>query len=571
MRNQTLRFGTYSIIGVVVGLVAAGFDYVTLEIALHAVTEAPVWVHAVAPGVGLTLTALVLRWLGSGQGPATSEEFIRAYHSRSDRLRLRYLPARLAAGVTTVGLGGALGLEGPSIYAGGTIGASIQHRLRWLFEDKDARMLMVAGAAAGVSAIFKTPATGVLFALEVPYQGDVARRALLPALIASATSYLTFVTFLGTERIFDPERLVSQDFGDDFTLTQRLDVSFDLTELAAAAVLGAVAGLGALSFAWLLRRAKRIERDEALWRRIAGGSVVLGGLALLSDQLFDRPLTLGPEGGETVFDYVVSPVNAPAMWLLAVLFVIRLAATMTTYAGGGVGGVFIPLALQGLVLGRIAGELLERADLIDMGSATGLFPAVGVAAFLGAGYRTPLASIMFVAESTGQAGFVVPALVAAAVGQVVMGASSVSSEQRATRTGHLETRFKLPLRSALVTDVRTVAPRDTVQAFVYDHALRRRELTAPVVDDGVYCGMVHLADATEIDRAHWAEVTVGDVMRQSTPTARVSWNLGRCTAVMEAEDLEVLAVVDDEGQFLGVVTADTVLKLDEILDETRLT
>ena len=60
-------------------------------------------------------------------------------------------------------------------------------------------MLMVAGAAAGVSAIFKAPATGAVFALEVPYRGDFARRMLLPALVASATGYFAFAAINGTD------------------------------------------------------------------------------------------------------------------------------------------------------------------------------------------------------------------------------------------------------------------------------------------------------------------------------------------------------------------------------------
>ena len=63
-------------------------------------------------------------------------------------------------------------------------------------------MLLVAGAAAGVAAIFKAPATGAIFALEVPYRDDLARRMLLPALVASAAGYLVFVAINGTARSF---------------------------------------------------------------------------------------------------------------------------------------------------------------------------------------------------------------------------------------------------------------------------------------------------------------------------------------------------------------------------------
>ena len=61
---------------------------------------------------------------------------------------------------------------------------------------------MVAGAAAGVAAIFKAPATGAIFAIEVPYQDELARRLLLPALVSAATGYLAFVAVDNTDRLF---------------------------------------------------------------------------------------------------------------------------------------------------------------------------------------------------------------------------------------------------------------------------------------------------------------------------------------------------------------------------------
>ena len=84
-------------------------------------------------------------------------------------------------------------------------------------------------------------------------------------------------------------------------------------------------------------------------------------------------------------------------------------ATALTIAGGGAGGVFIPLVVQGWLLGSIVETSLH--------THTSLFPVIGAAAFLGAGYRTPIAAVVFVAETTGRPGFVVPALVATAVAQ----------------------------------------------------------------------------------------------------------------------------------------------------------
>ena len=108
----------------------------------------------------------------------------------------------------------------------------------------------------------------------------------------------------------------------------------------------------------------------------------------------------------------------------------------------------------------------------------------------------------------------------------------------------------------------------TVAEFVYVHVLGRRERIVPVVDRGRFRGMARLEDISEIDRDLWEETTVGECMAVDLPTGRPSWTLRDAVAAMDASRTDVLAVTDSEGQFIGVVTEDEILKLDEILDET---
>ena len=82
------------------------------------------------------------------------------------------------------GLRRADGPRRPVDVHGAVVGSNLQRRLPRLFRDADRRTLLVAGAAAGVSAIFKAPTTGSVFALEVPYQDDLARYMLLPTLVS---------------------------------------------------------------------------------------------------------------------------------------------------------------------------------------------------------------------------------------------------------------------------------------------------------------------------------------------------------------------------------------------------
>jgi CIC family chloride channel protein len=394
-----------ALVGALTGTSVALFDWLATS-GLDAVLGWPVWLQAAAPLAGLTLAALALRHLAGGASPALADEYIRNFHEHGRPLPLRALPGRIVAALGTPALGGAMGFEGASIYIGSAIGTGLQRRLSRYFSPADGKLLMVAGAAAGVAAIFKAPVTGLVFALEVPYQEDLARRMLLPAGMAAATGYVAFAALVGTEPL----------------LPVAGHAPFDLRDLGGAAVIGLVAGALARGAARFLAWAKGLggRAHPALRVGLAGAS--LAALFLAGRHLgLDNP-TLGP--GYDTLRWALEPGRAiPTLVALAAL---RLAATGATLAGGGAGGVFIPLVIQGALLGQVAQAIVEPANPT-------LFPLVGIAAFLGAGYRVPLAGVVFVAEVTGRPGFVVPGLIAAMVAQLTMGPRSVSAYQAETR------------------------------------------------------------------------------------------------------------------------------------------
>jgi CIC family chloride channel protein len=397
-----------AVTGAVVGLFVRLFEWVVVEIAFHYVVEGPLWVGALAPGLGLVLAAILLRTVGRGASPATSDEYLRAFHDADYPLRPRAFVGRMAAAAATLGSGGAMGLEGPSIYGGSAVGSMIQRRLPAAFRGADHRTLLVAGAAAGVAAIFKAPATGAIFALEVPFRDQFARRMLLPALVASASGYLVFVALSDVRPIFA--------FQIERTAT------FEYRDLAGAVLIGVCCAVGARAFSRLIRHAKVVALQHAAIR-IAGAAVVLAGLFVVSRLLTGESLTIG--SGYEVIRWLAED---HAVWLLLAVFVLRSLATATTVAGGGVGGLFIPLVVGGAIVGRMVGEVVNPDDRT-------LFIIIGMAAFLGAGYRVPLAAVVFVAETTGQPGFIVPALFAAVAAELVMGGQSITPFQRSAQGG----------------------------------------------------------------------------------------------------------------------------------------
>jgi chloride channel protein, CIC family len=391
-----------AVVGALTGLGVAGFDSAVAR-GVDAVNDLPLWLAAIAPFVGLSIAGVVLYFFGRDASPSTADEYLHAFHDPGYSLALRPLVARMVAGIATLGSGGAMGLEGPSLYLGAGIGDTLQQRFPRLFSAQRRRLLLVAGAGAGVAAIFKAPATGAIFALEVPYQNDLARYMLGPTLVASATSYLVFVGIHGTSPL----------------LTVTGTPPFSFKDLAAAVLLGALAGIGARSFAWLIRAAKQVAATVPPLVRVPVAGAALSGFFVLARLAAGENLTTGP--GYDTIRWALDP--AHSVWLIAVILALRCLATSATIAGGGVGGLFIPLVVAGALTGRFVGGSVHALD-------TSLFTVIGVAAFLGAGYRVPLAAVMFVAEATGRPGFVVPGLLAAVVAELMMGRRSVTEYQR---------------------------------------------------------------------------------------------------------------------------------------------
>ena len=528
--------------GAATGLGVAGFEAATRRGLFDHLRRAPLALQIVAPLVGLALAAVALRYAADRATPATADEYIKNFHEPGVRLDPRPVPGRLLAAIATLGLGGAMGYEGPSTYLGAAAGSTLQRRFSRHFSRDDAKVLLVAGAAAGVSAIFKAPATGLVFALEVPYQEDFARRMLLPAGIASAVSYVVFVAIAGTAPLF----AVSGS------------PPFDLRDLGGASVLGVGCGIGARLFALALVGAKRLAAGLHPAARAAAAGAVLGALALVAKAAFGIPLTLG--AGYDNLTWAFDPRRAVALVLL--LFLLRAVATVATVAGGGVGGLFIPLVVEGALLGRAVGGLFRTAA-----SGSHFFPLVGVSAFLGAGYRVPLAGVVFAAEASGRPGFIVPGLIAAVVAQLFMGRASVSPYQVAERAGHLERRFALPLTAALRADVATMPSDSTLAEFFWHHLVGRREKAVAVVDAGRYVGVMRIEELQAVPQEEWVTEKVGLHLRTDFPIAKPDMSIRDALALMEEADVDLTPVLDGAA-FVGVVTTTEILKLDEILGQT---
>jgi len=403
------------IIGATAGLGITAIVVIVLKKMWPAVLSYYLQHHwAIVPGlvVGFMITGLIMQYLTPDPHEHSTEEVIRSYHEHEGDIYVRSFPAKILAAITTVGFGGSTALEGPSIYGGAAVGSWLWMRMRAALrlDGRDRRIMLICGAAAGMAACFRAPLTGIVFALEVPYKDDLAHEALVPSLIASVVSYATMGAFLGKAPLFD--------FESSTTFTRK--------DLLWCALLGLLIGLIAMAFVISFRRIRRFVAKNAAphWVKMMVGGLLTGLCGVLFLHYFPGNLIpIGPNY-EAVGTILSRHFTTTELLSFSAL---KLTATIATLGFGGVSAMFVPLFLTGGGLGVAFAQSMVHSPALD------LYAAVGMASFIAAGYKTPLAAVVFVAETTGGHAFIIPALIGAAVAYVVSGDASASGDQRLHR------------------------------------------------------------------------------------------------------------------------------------------
>ena len=402
------------LVGVTVGLTMTGLALLVLRELWPPVLAYFLAHHwAIVPGlvIGCAIAGLIMQSSTPDPNEHSTEEIIKAYHEHGGAVDMRFFAQKLLAAVATVASGGSAALEGPSIYGGAALGSwwwtQLRRVTRLRLDERDRRILLICGAAAGMSAVFRAPFTGIVFALEMPYKDDLAHDALLPSLIASVTSYLTLGAFLGSEPLFN--------FASAPGYTMR--------DLLWSALLGILVGLGAMTYVISFRRLRAFVVRLAYphWVKLTVGGALTGLCALLFLWLYPGTLVpLGPNY-EAVNDVLR---NSHSSRELVTFGLFKLAATAATLGAGGVSAMFVPIFLTGGSFGTAFAQSIVHSP------GLGLYAAVGMASAIAAAYKTPLAAVVFVAEATGGHSFIIPALIGAAVAYAVSGDASISADQR---------------------------------------------------------------------------------------------------------------------------------------------
>ena len=318
---------------------------------------------------GLVLSYFLIHLLALFRTPKSSfHTILEAIHLTPHGVNMREALVKTTSAISTTVFGGASGPEGAAAVLGGGLSVWLSRVLKARI---DARKALLMGVAAGISASFKTPLTGALFALELPYRRDLEIEPFIEASLASSSSYLVAVAL------------------NSPPLLSGLQIHVASVPLL---VLPVAMGFGLITAGLVYLFTEAYHRGEALSKALllrAGyplmlvvGGVVLGVVGFIC------PFAIGP-GFQ-----MIPLLGGTALSTLLLVMLFRPISTIFTNNFGGSGGLLLPTLLIGGTWGTILGSVLAP-DLLPV------FVLMGMAAFSAGVNKVMLAPIVFIAEAFG--------------------------------------------------------------------------------------------------------------------------------------------------------------------------
>jgi CIC family chloride channel protein len=373
------------VIGALVGLVIVAFILLTGRLATRMAPAAgPPWRRVFVPTAGALLTGvLLLRYFPDARGSGIPQTKF-AIFIHNGYIGLKTVIGKFLCCSISLASGIALGREGPSVQIGAGI-ASVLGR-RFGLSVPTVRDLVPMGCSAALAAAFNTPIAAVLFSLE-EVLGDLHAPVLGAVVISSATSWIFLHLILGDEPLFHVPA---------YHLVHPM-------EFGIYAILGVIGGLGSVLFVKLLLGLRlwfrRLPKWTA-WFQPAIGGLIVGLLG------WYRPDVLG-----VGYDYVERVLGGHVAFQgVAILALLKIVATATSYSSGNAGGIFGPSLFIGATIGGAVGAVAH--SLFPATTAgPGAYALVGMGTAFAGIVRTPLTSVIMIFEMTRDYSIIVPLMI----------------------------------------------------------------------------------------------------------------------------------------------------------------
>ncbi len=358
--------------------------------------------YFIFPIIGLVLVYYIKKKIIKkeiGHGISTT---LHAVSKRNGIIEKYKMYASLITAPITVGFGGSAGLQGPAVSTGAALGSYVAQLFHM---NAKTRMLLIGCATAGaMSSMFKAPVAAIIFAVEI-FSLDLAFASLVPLLLASVSAVITSYFFFEKDALFGFE----------------LVDTFQIKDILYYVLLGFGTGVASVYFSKIYFKItnffKRIKKP--IHKLIIGGFAI-GIMLYLIPPLYGEGYglinnLLDGNTAEALKD-IPYKVDLTNIWIvigfLFLIAIFKAIAMTTTFAAGGVGGIFIPTLFMGSALGNVFAKVINT---LGGNVSESNFTLIGMTGLMAGVLHAPLTAIFLIAEITGGYELFVPLMLVAAI------------------------------------------------------------------------------------------------------------------------------------------------------------
>ena len=517
--------------------------------------------YFIFPLIGLSLTLLIIKVVFKkkiGHGiPST----LYAISRRKGIMRSFQMYASIITAPLTVGFGGSVGLEGPTVATGASLGSNIS---RFFKMNQSSRTLLIGCAAAGaMSSIFKAPIAAIIFAIEV-FSLDLTLISMVPLLIASVSAILTSYFF----------------FGSDIILPVQLQDNFTISEVPFYIILGVLAAGCSMYFTHIyFKIGDAFKKIDSLFYRLLIGGLGLGILIYLIPPLYGEGYNvinnllaedyLQALGTNFFNDYLDN------IWIVVILLtglvVFKIFATSLTFGAGGIGGIFAPVLFMGSAMGHCFALVVNNLGILRNPISISSFTMVGMAGLMAGVLHAPLTAIFLIAELTGGYELFVPLMITAAISYMITNRfqpHSVYTMELAQR-GDLLTHNKdqavltlLNIQQIIEKNFITLNIDMNLGDVIHEGVIKSSRNLFPVIDENRnFLGIILLDDIRPImfDQKMYDDVKVSDIMQRAPATIDLRKDRPKDTMRKFQETNAWNLPVVEDGKYVGFISKSKLL------------
>ena len=513
--------------------------------------------YLIFPLIGILLSVIYLRKVLRGKKFEHGiTPIIYAISRKSSRIEPHNVYSQIVTSALTVGFGGSSGLEAPIAYSGAAIGSNVGRFFGLSY--KEVTMLLACGASAGISGAFNSPIAGMIFSIEILLT-EFSIPVLIPLLISSALAAVVS-KILYSEPLF-------------YTSV----TGWEVNALLFYILLAVIVGLYTIYFSKFSQYIKKLYSNiHSPYMRVWVSGLSLGVLIFIFPALYG-------EGYLTIQQLLDGQFNAIVKnslfadyrdigWVIVAYTVLTLfaksVAALVTVNSGGNGGVFGPSLVMGGLLGFAFAYGINMTGLMQLNVPN--FVMAGMAAALSGIMHAPLTGVFLIAEVTGSYALMVPLMIVTSISYLINrnGMHHSIYTKVLAESGDLisyedkdrSVLSMMKLRYVIETNFIKLSPHETPTERKKDIIHSKRNIFPIVEADGKFLGIIYSERlfAILLGEEEGANRNFATLAQKPNDIINVNENMDIVMKKMNREDVWILPVIDNNGNYLGFISKSAV-------------